>query len=117
MTNLARTAVLLLGYLGAVASQTAVGARLADYRKEIDAVDRQIVELLNKRGSIVQKVGELKREAGLPIAVPDRERQVLENIVAAGKSGPLPAPTLRRIYASILQEMRVWEAGDTLERK
>ena len=85
--------------------------RLAAYRKEIDGVDQQIAALLNERAATVQRIGNLKKEAGLPIAAPAREQQVIARVVEAGKSGPLPPATLKRIYEAILLEMRKWEAG------
>ena len=86
------------------------GASLEEYRTQIDGIDRQIVELLNKRAGIVNRIGQIKKEANLPVTAPARERQVLEQVVESGKDGPLPAATLRRIYEVILREMRTWEA-------
>ncbi len=96
--------------LGPGISQTGVDSRLAGYRAEIDGIDRQIVELLNRRAAVVRRVGDLKKEAGLPVAAPAREQQVLDHAVEAGRGGPLPAAALRRIYQGILNEMRAWEA-------
>ena len=87
------------------------GASLEEYRTQIDGIDRQIVELLNKRAVIVSRIGQIKKEAHLPVTAPARERQVLERVVESGKGGPLPAATLRRIYEVILREMRNWEAS------
>ena len=98
-------------------AQTSVDARLAQYRTQIDGVDRQIVELLNQRASIVKQVGAVKKEAGVPVAAPAREQQVLDRVVQAGKNGPLPPAALRRIYAAILLEMRNWEAASSTTTK
>jgi chorismate mutase len=54
-------------------------------------------------------VGKIKQEAHLPVAAPGRERQVLDHVVQSGRSGPLPPDRLRRIYQTILEEMRTWE--------
>ena len=83
--------------------------RLASCRKQIDDTDRQIVALLNRRARIVAEVGKIKREAHLPVAAPAREQQVLDHIVQVGGAGPLPPNHLRRIYETVLQEMRSWE--------
>jgi chorismate mutase len=83
---------------------------LEEYRAQIDGVDQQIVELLNKRAAIVQRIGTVKKEAGLAVAAPAREQQVLDHVVEVGKTGPLPPATVRRIYEVILWEMRAWEA-------
>jgi chorismate mutase len=83
--------------------------RLASCRKQIDETDQQIVALLNQRARIVAEVGTIKREAHLPVTVPAREQQVLDHIVQVGDPGPLPPDRLRRIYRTVLQEMRSWE--------
>ena len=108
--RLLTTALLISAYCGAVAAQTAVTARLEEYRTQIDGVDRQIVELLNKRAAIVQRICSVKKEAGLRVAAPAREQQVLDHAVEFGKAGPLPPAIVRRIYEVILREMRTWEA-------
>jgi chorismate mutase/prephenate dehydratase len=95
---------------GVAAAQSPAEPKMAEYRTQIDDIDRQIVDLLNRRAAIVERVGNLKKEAGLPVAVPAREQQVLDRVVEAGKKGPLPPATLRRIYGVILEEMRTWES-------
>jgi chorismate mutase len=83
--------------------------RLASCRKHLDEIDQQIVALLNQRARIVAEVGTIKQEAHLPVAVPAREQQILNQIVRLGGAGPLPPDRLRRIYQTVLQEMRTWE--------
>ena len=85
--------------------------RLASCRKQIDDTDQQIVDLLNQRARIVAEVGKIKQEAHLPVAAPAREQQVLDHIVQLGGAGPLPPDRLRRIYQTVIQEMRTWEEG------
>ena len=85
--------------------------RLGACRKQIDETDQQIVALLNQRARIVAEVGKIKREAHLPVAAPAREQQVLDHIVQLGGAGLLPPDRLRRIYQTLIQEMRTWEEG------
>jgi len=115
--RLLNTALLISVCIGAAVAQTAVQARLEEYRAQIDGVDRQIVELLNKRAAIVQRIGSVKKEAGLAVAAPAREQQVLDRVAEAGKTGPLPPATVRRIYEAILREMRTWEATGNAEKQ
>ncbi|MFD0965815.1 bifunctional chorismate mutase/prephenate dehydrogenase [Seminibacterium arietis] len=81
---------------------------LQELRAEIDQLDRELLQLIEKRLSLVKKVGELKHKKGLPIYVPDREADMLlarrkeaENI---GVSAELIEDVLRRLmresYAS-----------------
>jgi chorismate mutase len=96
---------------GVASAQNTVDARLATYRAQIDGIDKQIVDLLNKRADVVRQIGIVKKEAELPVAAPAREKQVLDRVVEAGKKGPLPAGSFRRIYAVILEEMKAWESS------
>ncbi len=50
-------------------------------RKCIDAVDSEIIQLLDKRLSYVQQVGHLKVKNNASIYRPDREREIIQNLV------------------------------------
>lgn len=80
--------------------------KLAEWRKQIDAVDLKIVELLNARTEIVHEIGRIKREFALPVYEPKREDQVFENITSHN-CGPLTADALKRIFERIIDEMRM----------
>lgn len=75
------------------------------YRRQIDAIDRKLLALLNQRGRIVQKIGDVKRRGGMAIVEPAREQQVVENLLAAN-TGPLPNDSVERLFMSIMIEMR-----------
>jgi chorismate mutase-like protein len=79
--------------------------RLAACRERIDEVDRRLVALLNERTGIVETIGQLKKDAQLPVYEPKREELVYANIEASN-SGPLPADALKRIFERIMDEMR-----------
>ena len=74
---------------------------LQDLRVRIDAIDRQIVHLLNERYEVVKKVGEWKRERGQPLYVPEREKALLEKLESINE-GPMPDSTLRAVYREIM---------------
>ena len=74
---------------------------LASLRREIDELDRRIVEVLNERAQVVVRVGQTKQHDGTPIYSPDREHAVLERI-ARLNDGPLPAKTLQAIYRELM---------------
>jgi chorismate mutase len=59
---------------------------------------------------VVEEVGNIKREAHLPVMVPDREQQVIERAQELARGGPLPAEAVGRIYQKLVEEMRNWEA-------
>lgn len=74
---------------------------LDDLRTQIDDTDRQLVELLNKRASIVARVGEVKQRDGVPIYAPHREAEVLKKAIELNK-GPLPDRTIEGIYRELM---------------
>ncbi len=78
---------------------------IADWRKKIDDIDRKLVELLSQRAQAAHEIGKLKRDLGMPIYEPDRERTVFENARNANR-GPLPDRDLQRIYERIMDVMR-----------
>lgn len=78
---------------------------IADWRRKIDEIDRKLVALLSERAQAAHEIGKLKRNVGMPIYEPDRERLVFENARVANK-GPLPDRDLQRIYERIMDVMR-----------
>lgn len=78
---------------------------IADWRRKIDEIDRKLVTLLSERAQAAHEIGKLKRNVGMPIYEPDRERLVFENARIANK-GPLPDRDLQRIYERIMDVMR-----------
>ena len=84
--------------------------RLEACRRQIDTLDQRIVELIQERARVVAEVGDIKREAHLPVTVPGREQQVIEKAQELAKAGPLPAEAVGRIYQKLIEEMRNWEA-------
>ncbi len=78
---------------------------IADWRRQIDEIDRQLVALINRRAEAAHQIGRLKQQVGGPVYEPNREKLVLENVHAANQ-GPLPDGHLQRIYERIMDVMR-----------
>jgi len=78
---------------------------ISDWRKKIDDLDRKLAALLNERAAAVVEIGRLKRNTGLPIYEPGREREVIAN-VQRSSAGPLAARDLGQIYERIIDVMR-----------
>ena len=79
---------------------------LADSRAKIDELDRQLVELLNRRTGESSRIsGAPRRRLGLPIYEPNREDDVYRNVLSHNH-GPLSAEALRGIYERVIDEMR-----------
>src|ERR1700749_5035254 len=89
---------------------------LKDSRSKIDELDRQVVELLNRRTQIVEDIGRAKEAAGLPIYEPNREEDVFRNVFSKNQ-GPLSSDALRGIYERIIDEMRSLQKMRLANRK
>jgi chorismate mutase len=70
--------VLALMTLFALDVKAGTEERLAACREQIDTLDQRIVELIQERARVVAEIGDIKREAHLPVTVPGREQQVME---------------------------------------
>jgi chorismate mutase/prephenate dehydratase len=81
---------------------------IREYRRRIDALDEEIVRLLNERAECALLIFEDKRKNDQAVYVPDRERQVLEKVAAAGR-GPLSPAAVRAIYREIISACRAAE--------
>ena len=82
---------------------------LASLRDQIDAIDRQLLELLNERAKVAEAVGAVKRQEGSPFFRPDRVAQVLEKISAANQ-GPLLNQHVSAIWREIMSACLALEA-------
>ncbi|BAH74026.1 prephenate dehydratase [Solidesulfovibrio magneticus] len=78
---------------------------LLEIRHGIDAVDDEIVALLNKRAALSLEVGRRKDGRASAIFKPFREQEVLARLTAANP-GPLPNNHLIAVYREILSSSR-----------
>ena len=78
---------------------------ISDWRRRMDDIDRQLVELLTERSRCALEVGRLKQAAGMPIYQPAREDEVLAN-AAHNNKGPLSNAAIRRLFERIIDEAR-----------
>ena len=76
---------------------------LEPYRKQIDALDHQIVELLVKRFAVIDQVAKIKSAHNIPAVLEDRVREVIDN--AAAHAANLQSPDIdlvREIYTLLV---------------
>lgn len=85
--------------------------QLKQHRNQIDAIDEQILELVNKRASHARHIGELKDDG--VIYRPEREAQILRRL-AEMNAGPLPAEAVTNIFRSIMSNCRALEKELTI---
>lgn len=87
--------------------------KLKNLREQIDAIDAQILDLLNRRATVAQQVGHVKAETNAPVFRPEREAQVLRS-VAERNPGPLKSPDVQTIFREIMSSCRALERRVTV---
>jgi chorismate mutase/prephenate dehydratase len=78
-------------------------------RSQIDALDRELLTLLNRRASLALKVGEIKKREGSTVFRPEREAQVIDNLKALN-GGPLAVESVAPIWREIMSACRSLES-------
>jgi chorismate mutase len=91
-------------------------AALDRFREQIDEIDRRLIDLFNERTAVVEQIGRVKTEMGLPIYEPKREDQVYENVIGHNK-GPLNSEAARRLFERIIDEMRTLQKMRQQQRR
>ncbi len=81
------------------------------WRRKIDDMDEQIVRLISARAQAARAIGELKREADLPVYEPLRERAVFEHVRRVNP-GPLADVEMLHVYERIIDVMRTLQRRD-----
>ncbi len=74
---------------------------LPEWRKEIDAIDEQMLQLLNRRAALAQQIGHAKSRARSHYFTPEREQNVFKRLHSLNM-GPLENPSVRAIYREII---------------
>jgi chorismate mutase/prephenate dehydratase len=86
-----------------------IGGELASLRGQIDEIDAEILTLLNRRATYVQRVGELKQGGRKgPIYVAARERDLVSALVEANP-GPFPSVAIPHVFREIISATRSLE--------
>lgn len=87
---------------------------IADLRREIDKLDVQILDLINRRAHLALEIGHLKTgpkpkdDSPKPVYVPEREKAVFQRLIALNR-GPLDKMAVRSIYREIISACRALE--------
>ena len=79
---------------------------LDDLRHDIDRVDEVLVRLLNERARVACEIGRMKKELGIEVYQPEREKQVLAHVRGIAAEGPLGADAIARLFERIIDEAR-----------
>jgi len=85
---------------------------LPELRERIAAVDREVLDALNRRLELVARVQERKQEAGAPLIDAQREAELLEELTAANR-GPLSERAVQSVFAAVLDVMKQEVRGES----
>ena len=80
---------------------------LKELRGQIDEIDDQLVSLFCRRMDIAAQVADYKKANGLPILVPGREREILQEV--SQKAGPEMAAYTRTLYSMVFELSRSYQ--------
>lgn len=75
---------------------------LADFRKKLDAIDDKILKLYEERMGICEKIGEYKKENGLPAYDEKRENEKLDDVLSKVKTKKY-ADGAAQLFLTIMQ--------------
>jgi chorismate mutase/prephenate dehydratase len=90
------------------ASADTPNADLLALRQRIDAVDRELLSLLNRRAALALEVGEIKKREGSVVFRPEREAQVIDGLKSVN-GGPLRTESVAPIWREIMSACRALE--------
>lgn len=79
------------------ASDVLSAAEINELRKEIDQLDRTILESIQRRTEISKMIGQTRKKSGGPRLVHNRELKVIERFNVLGKEGHQLALLLLRL--------------------
>jgi chorismate mutase/prephenate dehydratase len=78
---------------------------LASLRADIDRIDKELVELLNRRAQVALAIGQIKEAEGIEVWSQSREEEVIARALAQSQ-GPLPPETVRLIFRELMSGSR-----------
>ena len=75
--------------------------KLQEYRSAIDAIDNQILKLLNERARIALEIGHFKKAHKQELYVPSREQAIFDRLQSLNE-GPFPTEAITKVYREII---------------
>lgn len=77
-------------------------SKLEAYRKQIEDINGQILDLLSKRGELAQKIGEEKRKQSTVVYDPQREKEMLNTLIDKNQ-GPFNDNVIKQLFKEIFK--------------
>ena len=90
----------------AKSKETAISTAINGHRDGIQAIDRQIFELLGNRMKLALQIGGLKKETGIPVIDAEREEKLRKDYVSYGRKHGLSQEFVERLLEVILDESK-----------
>ncbi len=76
---------------------------LDEYRRDIEAIDQSIIDLIDKRIGVTKKIFEVKRKEGRPIRDPEQEDRVMRRAMDLATEKSLDAGAIKSIYEILIR--------------
>ncbi len=76
-----------------------------EIRNEIDRLDDELLRIFNERAILALKIGEIKKQSGLPGYDPEREKKIFQRM-KNGNPGPLDDQAIVRLFERVIDESR-----------
>ena len=89
---------------------------LEDCRDAIDSIDNEMLNLLNERMKVVERVGEIKHDSGTAVYRPEREKDIIDRLVKISKesNGALNAGAIEAIFLEVFAVSRNLELPERI---
>ncbi|KIH75558.1 chorismate mutase [Geoalkalibacter ferrihydriticus] len=78
---------------------------ISDIRKQIDALDNELLKIFNQRAQLALDIGHHKKKLGLAVYDPEREKKIFERM-KADNPGPLDDGAIVRLFERVIDESR-----------
>lgn len=76
------------------------------FRKEINKIDEQILQLICKRLKCSAKIGEIKKKEGLPILNRKRESEIYQKLEKMSVQKKIDPKYIKKIWGNIIKMSR-----------
>jgi chorismate mutase-like protein len=88
-----------------------VSERLEKLRNRILEVDEALVDLVGERRALVEEIGRIKADLGLPVLDPAREASVVRRAAAMARAKGLDEELVRDVIWRIMASARADQEG------
>ncbi len=84
---------------------------LDQLREQLDKVNIQILNWINQRGELVKQIGEIKKQQGIKVFDPVREREMLDHIIE-NHDGPFEKSTIEHLFKEVFKAAKELQEDD-----